>query len=758
LKKQLTIWLYGFACVFCLLLCSCSLTKSLEPGQYLYDGSKIRIKSKPEISHAERKQLTTEMTALLRPKPNTSILGIRYKLLFYNLAGKPTGKGIRYWIKNKLGEPPVLASVTTFSKNREILQNRLENRGYFKDSVIMDTASKNRKMKVTYTAILGFQYKIRKATYPSDSSALSRQIQQVTKKPLLKPGDPYNLDVIKNERSRIDTRLKQRGFYYFNPDYILVTVDSSVGKHEVDMNLLVKRTTPQKAKEVYFINNVTVYAAYDISSDTIAGLAAAKKLDGLTIVDPDKRFRSEIFPRTLVFKPGAIYNRKDHDISLNRLISLGVFKFVKVRFEDVDTPGVNKLDAFYYLTPTEKKSIRFEVSGLTKSNSSNGGELGVTWRNRNIFKGAELLTVNVYGGIERQYLSGSQPVRTNKAGIDVNLYIPKGVWPVKIKTSGAFVPKTRINLGYEYFQRTSQYTLNSFKTSYGYIWKESVEKEHQLNLLSITFVKPTNITPEFQLQLDTNITLARSIERQFIIGPNYNFNINTQLRNNRRPNNFYFNANLDLSGILFGLVTGANLEKGNEKKILNTTFSEYVRTELDFRHYLSFGKTTTLASRITGGIGYSFGNSLTMPFVKEFFAGGANDLRAFRSRSLGPGSFYAGNRDTAFLPDQPGDIKLEMNTEFRFKLVSVFRWAFFADAGNIWTLRTDSSRPGSKISGQFLNQVAVGVGTGLRVDISIIILRLDLGVPVREPYRPAGQQWVFDTKNMVWNFAIGYPF
>jgi outer membrane protein insertion porin family len=209
---------------------------------------------------------------------------------------------------------------------------------------------------------------------------------------------------------------------------------------------------------------------------------------------------------------------------------------------------------------------------------------------------------------------------------------------------------------------------------------------------------------------------------------------------------------------LLGLVMGANAKNGNQKKIFNTPFSQYIRTELDFRHYLRLGNNSTLASRITGGLGYSYGNSLTMPFVKEFFAGGANDLRAFRSRSLGPGTYYAGNRDTAFLPDQPGDIKMEMNTEVRFKLFSVFRWAFFADAGNIWTLRTDSARPGSKISNKFLQQVAVGVGTGLRVDISIIILRLDLGVPVREPYLTQGSQWVFDTKNMVWNFAIGYPF
>ncbi len=398
------------------------------------------------------------------------------------------------------------------------------------------------------------------------------------------------------------------------------------------------------------------------------------------------------------------------------------------------------------------------MSALTKSDDANGGLLTLTWRNRNFFRGAELFTASIYGGLEKQFLGKGLSVNTGKAGVDLNLYIPKIIAPFYFQTNSGFVTKTRINLGYEYFDRSSQYTLNSFKTSFGYVWKESAQKEHQLNIISISLVSPSNITPEFQQQLDTNVTLARSIERQFIIGPNYNFNLNTQVRPNRHRNNFYFNGNLDLSSNVLGWITGADVDKGKERKIFNTPFSQYARVEADFRHYLSFDKYTVLASRITGGIGYAYGNSNTMPFIKEFFAGGANDLRAFRARSIGPGSYYAGNRDTAFLPDQPGDIKLELNTELRFKLFSVVRWAFFVDAGNVWTVRTDTARPGSKFTKNFLQQVAAGVGTGLRLDVSILIIRLDVAVPVREPYLPPGSRWVFDHRNIVYNFAIGYPF
>ena len=481
------------------------------------------------------------------------------------------------------------------------------------------------------------------------------------------------------------------------------------------------------------------------------------KFHGYTIIDPGKKVKPEVISSALVFKSGDLYNRLNHDLSLNRLITLGVFKFVKVRFDETDT-AKNILNPFYYLTPAQKKSIRFEVSALTKSDDANGGELSVNWRNRNFFHGAELFTATAYGGLEKQFIAKGESANIEKLGLDFNLYFPRVIAPIHFQTNSGFMPKTRINLGYEYFQQQKEYTLNSSKTSFGYIWKESASKEHTLDIIRIDYVNPTNIDPAFQLGLDTNITLARSIERQFIIGPVYNFNLNTQLQPNHRKNNFYFNGNLDLSANLLGIASGADINKGKEKEIFNTPYSQYIRTELDFRHYLNFSQNTVLASRITGGIGYAYGNSLTMPFVKQFFAGGANDIRAFRSRSLGPGSFYSGNRDTAFLPDQPGDIKMEMNSELRFKLFSVVRWAFFVDAGNIWTLKEDSSRPGSIISKNFLQQVAVGVGTGLRVDVSILLLRLDLGIPVREPYLPEHQRWVFDSKNMVLNFAIGYPF
>jgi outer membrane protein assembly factor BamA len=737
---------------------SCSETKSLEEGQYLYNGSKIKIKAVPALSRSKSRKLKAELEGLLRPKPNGSFLGIRFKLLLYNLAGTPKGKGLRYLIRDKLGEPPVLASYSAFEKNRTVLQNRLENRGYFKDTVLLDTIYKERKLSAVYTAEIGKQYSIRNLVYPSGPDSLSQEIARMAPRSLLKKGEPYNLDVIKNERIRIDNRMKQKGYYYFRPDDLLFRVDSTIGDQQVDMTLVIKKSTSPEAYKIYRIKDVVVFADYNMHVDTSINVAGMPRYHGYIIIDSGKLFKPQIFTQALVFKPGDLYNRREHDLSLNRLISLGVFKFVKIRFDETDT-AQNKLNAYYYLTPTEKKSIRFEISGLTQSNDANGGQISVNWRNRNIFKGAELLTSTAYLGYLRQNLGQGVFTNTTKFGVDLSLYVPRIIGPVKFQTNSGFIPKTRFSLGYEYYNQSAEYTLNSFKAGFAYIWKESVTKEHTLEVIRVNLVNPSYIDPAYQAQLDTNIVLARSLEKTFIIGPTYNYNFNSQLRPNRNKNNFYFNGNIDLSSNIAGIVSGANVEKtGVQKTFFNVPYSQYIRGELDFRHYLSFSQTTVLASRLTGGIGYAYGNSYTMPFIKEFFAGGANDIRAFRSRSLGPGSYYAGNPDTAFIADQPGDIKMEMNTEFRFKLFSYFRWAFFVDAGNDWTLKYDSSRVGSQFTKDWPSQIAVGIGTGLRLDISILLLRLDLGIPVREPWLAPGKRWVFDTRNAVLNFAIGYPF
>src|SRR4051812_2110390 len=339
-------WIY-FCCA-AVILVACSETKSLKEGQYLYKGPVFHIHTPEKISGRKRAQIKSELEDLLRPKPNGEFLGIPFKLLIYNFAGEPKRKGLSYWLKNKVGEPPVLGSLSAFEKNRQILQNHLENIGYFKDSVILDTVTRKLKIQDIYTVTTGYQYTIRNVIFPEDSSTVSQEIQKIKNETLLKIGTPYELDLIKNERIRIDSRLKENGFYNFSPDYLLVIVDSTVGKHQVDMRVIIIKSTPESAKAVYTIQDVVIYANFSINTDTVMP-AKPTKWQGYTIIDPGQLFKPSLFSNTLTYKSGSIYNIKDQNLSLSRLINLGVFKNVKLNFKEADSTHY-KLNTYYYLT------------------------------------------------------------------------------------------------------------------------------------------------------------------------------------------------------------------------------------------------------------------------------------------------------------------------------------------------------------------------------------------------------------------------
>ncbi len=769
MKELNKIWLL----LLFLFLLSCNGTKHLPDNETLYKGSKFEVVKVQDSMKLDIKDAKEELASLIKKKPNAHIFGYPYKLAVYNLMGEPKGKGLSYWIKNKLGEPPVLGSGIDINKNVAIIENRLENRGFFGSTATVDTTKRNKELRVVYKALVQPAYTIRNLTFRFDTiSAIGKNIHELASSSYLQKGSRYDLDVIKSERERIDAGLKERGMYFFNPDFIIADVDSAVGGHQVDMFLRLKKETPAKAKQEYRLNEVYVFADYNADSDTSMQVVKQQSrfTGGYHIYDPQRKVRSSVFKRALVFKPGDLYSREMHNQSLKRLVNLGMYKFVKARFQETDTSLLPSLNAFYYLTPAPVKSLRAEVSGLTKSNNSAGTEISLTWRHRNLLRGAEQFSAKIYGGSEKQVYSQQPTISTSRFGVELNLISPRMIGPFKVKSKGNFTPQTKSTLGYEFFERNTQYTMNSAKLSFGYIWKRDITQEHRLDIVSLNLVQPTYINPDYQLMLDTNITLARSIEKQFIVGPNYNYNYNSLILANNRPNNYYLNWNIDLSGNIMGAVTGADIKNGVQRHFLGIPFSQYIKTELEFRHYLKLSKRNTLVSRILGGIGYAYGNSTNLPFVKAFFAGGTNDIRAFRARSLGPGSYYAGNAatSTVSLPDQPGDLKLELNTELRFKLLSVLYGAFFVDAGNIWTIQKDSSRPGSQFTSSFLKQFAVGIGTGLRVDVSYFVVRLDFSIPVRKPFLPEGSRWVFDKiafgddewvkQNLIFNIAIGYPF
>lgn len=709
--------------------------------------------------------MQSDINQMIRPKPNSKTLGMRVKLRLYNFAGpSPKNKGIRKWLRNKAGEAPVLSSKFDKETNIALIENYLQNRGYFYGRAKGELKTdKKKRSSSSFEVTTGPQYIIDKVSFRRDSSEIAGDIDSEFKETLLKPGTPYNLSLIKAERVRIDRMLKERGYFYFKPDYILVIADSSPGDHKLDVYVRLKhRDIPPDAYKVYTINDVYVYANYRMrsgASDTVK--ADMVNQDGYYVIDKSKTFKPSVFSYAMVFEKGDKYSMDAQNASLSRLVNMSTFKFVKNRFEPV---GDSLMNVYYYLTPSPRKSLRFEIGALTQNDNRAGTKASISWRNRNTFKGAEELVFKVNGGFEAQYSGQQQKPNIYNVGSELNLSFPRFVVPfVTIHSHSQFLPRTMMKLKYRYESESDLLRINSYTASYEYNWKEGPRKEHQLFPFNITYVNTDTLGSPDRL----NFLFGNLIFDGIIIGPTYEFTYNSQVGPSRK-HNYFFTGLVDLSGNIMGLAQKADYES-NQKLFFGSRYAQYVKLQPDFRYYLKLSDAGMIATRVMAGIGIPYGNSKNLPNVKQFWAGGNSDLRGFPSRLAGPGTFnerYLYNT-TKFI-ETLGDLKLEGNIELRQRVYKFLNVAAFADAGNIWLYRDNTNYPGGTFTSNFYKELAVDMGVGLRFDFKILVLRLDMGIPVRKPWLPEKERWVFDDisfgdtdwrrQNMILNIAIGYPF
>lgn len=761
-----------------LFIAGCSNTKFVPEGDYLYTGAKVEIVG-DSISKKAKSNLKKTFEESLTPKPNKSIFGLRPKLYIYNITGEPKkDKGFKYWLKYKVGEKPVYLSSVDIPFNLDLIENTGENSGYFNITASYDTVTSNKKAEIRYRTTPRSQYLIEKVSFPKDSTVLAREIGKTADKTLLKVNEPFNLATIKRERERIDNALKEQGFYYFDPDNIIVQVDSTVTRNRVNLNVKIKDNTPDLSRKQFTIDKIYIFSDYNLRNrQSLTARLTGQRMDTLLwkdntyIMDPKEKFRPQIYDRALYFKSGDLYNRSNHNLTLNRLINLGTFKFVKNQFVLQDSVS-NKFDVYYYLTPNEFKSLRLETLGKSNSASFVGGEVNFNWRHKNFLRGAEIFAVSLYTALDFQIGGNKDANNIYRIGSKVSLTWPRIIAPFKFQSSSAFVPRTKVELGYEYQKRTELYTLHNFNANFGYLWKENALREHDLKLIDVTYITPEFISPKYEADMnDPNnpsaASLRRVVEKQLIFGPVYAYTYTTTML--PKTNTFYYKGMLDLSANLTGLISGADVKDGDQKTILGVPYSQYIKTEHDFRFYHKLSDKSQLAARFIGGVAYPYGNSEFMPFSKQFFVGGSNSIRAFRARTLGPGSYDPRtNESSSFFHDQAGDIKLEMNVEYRANIAGFLNGAVFMDAGNVWLFNKDESKPGGRFSKEFISEIAVGAGVGLRFDFSILILRTDLAIPLRIPYYEKRNRWSFNEidfsdkqwrkDNLMLNIAIGYPF
>lgn len=759
-----------------LLLSGCNITKHVPEDDYLYTGKEIVIDANGKVPY--KKKLLAELEDVTGPEPNLSILGWRPKLWIYNLTGGPNAKGIGKWVQDRLGEPPILLSVVKPDRIQDLMINRLFNNGHFDPEVEYNVHKKKKKADIEYIAHINPPFTINEIIFPDGAREIEEKIRDTKENTLLKKGEPYNLNLLTEERERIDLELENQGYYYFSADVLIFDVDSTIGDRKLNVYLSIKKDAPQNAVRLYRLNKVYVNTHHiqgesPRNNDTL-------QVNNYKFISRYGQYRPKPILRAVFIEKDSLYSRESHVFTLNRLMGLGVFSFANIRYENLEEFNPGYLNAYVNLTPLRRKSIRAELQAVSKSNNFIGPSIITRFTNRNAFKGAELLQLNLTLGYETQLVrrdpveeggtSDVQRPTSFEFGAEGHLQVPRFIIPFKWGTASRFVPKTNFRLGYQHLNRTQYFSMNSFNASTGYSWRETTVSDHELNVININYLQLGDTTGAFHNLLEKNPFFRRSFEQQFIIGSNYTYTLNTQLTeeeptpSTRRRHDFFFRGNIDVSGNLMHLIQKmVNAEDPTDEEpytIFGTPYSQYTRVDTDFRYYFKPGESRTLATRLLLGAGFAYGNSITMPYVKQFFMGGPNSLRAFRARSVGPGSYRSDSEsdDNRFFFDQVGDLRIEANIEYRFPLVSILKGAYFIDAGNIWLLESPTRPEGIFKSGNFIDQFAVGTGFGLRADVSFFVLRFDLGIPLRRPYE---EKWLFNDfkwKKSVFNIAIGYPF
>ncbi len=759
--KRGKLLFFGLTFLSLLGLQGCSVKKFIPEDELLYVGAKVEMKNPDEIENTGN--IRNEVEQVLRPDPNSKFLGIRPGLYFHYKTQQENPGFINKFFEKRIGEEPVYASDVSLNQVEDIILNRVENRGFFYSwvSSTMNSDEDKKEAEAIYTVELPEPYLVENYTLEeTDTLQVYKDIQDRFSETRIEKNMRFHLAELKAERERIEGNLKQKGYYNFNPQFLIFEADTNQYENKrIDLFLRIKEQVPREAVIPYKINNVNVYPNYVMGSDSIH--KDTVRLKNKNFIQDEEFFKPKRLESYILLEDGQYYNPTASRFTSRRLTTIGAYKFVNIRYDEIDslsTDSLGILDANIFLSPLTKRSVRAELQGVSKSNDFVGPTLALTYTNRNLFHGGEILNLTGRFGYEWQLASGDQrSLSSINLGAEADLIFPRMLFPISVNTNWFqySIPKTKISLGVNYLNRSELYTMYSVTGSFGYIWRANRFVTHDLNPLSVNYVSLGNTTPEFEEILEDNPYLRSSFEQQFIAGLTYSFTYNEMVDENR-SHQFYVNTNLDLAGNIIDLISG----NGEEEKqtFLGLEYAQYAKADIDFRYHLKVGSQQKIAARLFAGYGIPYGNSQTMPFSKQYFAGGPYSIRAFRLRSLGPGSYNPEESGNSSFFDQAGNVRLEANAEYRFPIINFLKGAVFADAGNVWNTSEIEFLPGGKFNSDFINEFGVGVGVGLRVDIQNFIIRFDLAAPVRTPWLPEGERWRFDYDKPVLNFAIGYPF
>lgn len=795
-------------------MAGCDPAKRVPAGKYLLVKARAKEPTKT-VSQGD-------LSALLKQRPNKRILGIRFYLAVYNLPhpnsiaakkarklkrsdlnnarrarkGKPpkeTGRTMGEWMREVVGEAPVVLDSTLTERTRQQMELYLMREGYFNASVTDSVALKGRKATVIYHVHAGEPYRLDTVTYTVDDANMESYVERTWEGCLLKPGDRFRADRLDAERDRITGILKGLGYLYFTREQVSFDADTAAGDHSVLLALRITRPpglpsgplrgTPYGT--IYYLDRMTVDASSFTSRSPITAPDTAFH-EGIAFLTWGARsaYRPQALETALFIHPGDRFDQRLSDLTYKRLTNLRVFDRVDLSYDTIGVRAPDRVHCTVRLLPGSQQNLSAE-GFATNRGGFLGTSISLAYRHRNLFRSMGSLQAQLTLGLEAQQSFTGETTNsgdgnplvgrgalfnTIEIGPEITLRFPQFLLPIsRTRFARSSAPRTTLGLLYNY-QRRPDYNRTLAKLSFGYEWNESRTKTWTLNPVEVNIIRIPYRSPEFQQYLvETNDpVLIDSYTDHLILGNRLMFTFNTQDKTPKRDE-FFVRTYLESSGNLMRLIgTTFSLPQTTDTSgntfytLTGVRFAQFLKIDADLRYYHRIHEKSSLAFRVAGGVGIPLSNLGVLPFETSYFAGGANGLRAWRARSVGPGSYQG--KLVAF--DRIGEVRLEANAEYRFNLIGFVELALFADAANIWLLEEDERRPGSGFESDFLGELAIGSGLGLRLNFEFFLVRFDLGMKTKDPAYAPGSRWLFErgaedrtlSQLLNLNLGIGYPF
>ena len=764
--------LYTILLYLALSLASCSATKFVPDGSYLLDEVKI---------HTDNKEIKpSDMRLYVRQNPNSKWFStIKTQLYVYNWSGRDSTKWFNRFLR-KIGDAPVIYNESDAIRSQEEIAKAVQNLGYMGASVKRTTKTKKKKLKLFYEITSGKPYIVRTLKYDISDKKIAEYLRNDSTQSMLREGMLFDVNVLDAERQRITDYLLCNGYYKFNKDYITYTADTARNTHQVDLtlHLLPYKTyvgdTPKEHFQ-YKINKINFITDYDVlQSSALSSIEINDSLhyNGFPIYYKDKLYlRPKVLVDNLRFASGDLYDERNVQKTYTYFGRLSALKYTNIRFFETQNGDSTQLNCYVMLTKSKHKSISFELEG-TNSAGDLGAAASVSFQHRNLFRGSETFMVKFRGAYEA--ISGLQPGYKNhnytEYGVETSINFPNFLFPFLTSDFKRRI-KATTEFGLQYnYQLRPEFSRTIASASWSYKWMQKQKIQHRIDLLDISYLYLPWISSQFQedyINKDKdNYILKYNYENRLIVRMGYNYSYNSAggalVNNTITTNSYSIRAGFESAGnILYGISKMINMRKNKdgEYAILGIPYAQYLKGDFDFAKNI-IDHRNSLAFHAGIGIAVPYGNAKVVPFEKRYFSGGANSVRGWSVRNLGPGSFAG---DGNFM-NQSGDIKLDASIEYRTRLFWKFRGAAFIDAGNIWTIREYENQPGGVFEfDKFYKQIAVAYGLGLRLDLDFFVLRFDGGMKAINPkYKKAKERYPIIhprfSRDFAFHFAVGYPF